>query len=189
VQSCLVFEDYQSSTRLSFPIKLNGKLITAGSSPYGPIQKPADPYYRNIQLKALAWNGYRAAIADYDPASGFPLNQTSVKNALVSYAYRDHPSYTLVGDPENRYHVLGVLNPDDKKKSSRLLIATTNRATLENAATVLRQRGVKGDLMTIDGGISTYLWSAKSGDLILPQTASGENVAALPHYLGVRSKN
>ena len=47
------FEDYKSSTRLSFPIKLKGTLITAGSSPYGPIQKPAEPYYRTIQLKAL----------------------------------------------------------------------------------------------------------------------------------------
>jgi hypothetical protein len=183
------FEDYKNSTRLSFPIKLNGKVITAGSSPYGPIQKPADPYYRNIQLKALTWNSDNAAISDYNPANGSPLNQSSVKNALVSYAYRDHPSYALVGDPENRYHVLGVLNPDDDKKASRLLIVTTNRATLENAANVLRQRGVKGDFMTIDGGISTYLWSVKSGDRILPQAASGENVAALPHYLGVRSKH
>lgn len=183
------FEDYKSSTRLSFPIKLNGKVITAGSSPYGPIQKPADPYYRKIQLKALTWSGDKSAIADYNPTNGSPLNQSSVKNALVSYAYRDHPSYALAGDPENRYHVLGVLNPDDEKKASRLLIVTTNRATLENAANVLRQRGVKGDFMTIDGGISAYLWSVKSGNLILPQAASGENVAALPHYLGVRSKN
>jgi hypothetical protein len=183
------FEDYKSSTRLSFPIKLNGKVVTAGSSPYGPIQKPAAPYYRNIQLKVLTWNDDKATIANYNPVSGSPLNQASVKNALVSYAYRDHPSYALAGDPENRYHVLGVLNPDNDQKASRLLIATTNRATLKNAANVLRQRGVKGDLMTIDGGISTYLWGAKSGDFILPQAASGENVAALPHYLGVRSKN
>ncbi len=146
-------------------------------------------YYRSIQLKALTWSGDKATISNYSPASGSPLNQSSVKNALVSYAYLDHPSYALAGDPENRYHVLGILSTNNDKKANRLLIATTNRATLENAANILRQRGVKGDLMTIDGGISTYLWSAKSGDRILPQAASGENVAALPHYLGVRSKN
>jgi hypothetical protein len=182
------FEDYQSSTRLSFPIKLNGKLMTAGSSPYGPIQKPSDPYYRKVQLKALTWTHDKATISTYNPASGSPLNQSEVKNGLVSYAYRDHPSYALTGDPQNRYHVLGVLNPEDDKQANRLLIATANRATLEDAAHVLRQRGVKGDLMTVDGGISTYLWSVKPGDLILPQVASGDNIAALPHYLGIRSK-
>lgn len=182
------FEDYKNSTRLSFPIKLNGKLMTAGSSPYGPIQKPADPYYRKVQLKALTWNRDKATISAYNPASGSPLNQSEVKNGLVSYAYRDHPSYALAGDPQNRYHVLGVLNPEDDKKANRLLIATANRATLENAANILHQHGVKGDLMTVDGGISTYLWSVKSGELILPQVASGENIAALPHYLGIRSK-
>jgi hypothetical protein len=183
------FEDYNSSTRLSFPIKLNGKLMTAGSSPYGPIQKPTDPYYRKVQLKALTWNRDKATISAYNPASGSPLNQSEVKNGLVSYAYRDHPSYALAGDPQNRYHVLGVLNPEDDKQANRLLIATTDQATLEDAAHILRQHGVKGDLMTVDGGISTYLWSVKSGDLILPQVASGENIAALPHYLGIRAKN
>jgi hypothetical protein len=183
------FEDYQSVTRLSFPIKLNGKVMTAGSSPYGPIQKPADPYYRNIQLKVLTWDNEKATVSTYNSKNGYPLSQANIKNGLVSYAYQDHPSYALAGDPENRYHVFGVLNPDDANKTSRLLIATVNQATLESTATILRQRGVKGELMTIDGGISTYLWSIRSGDLILPQVAKGEKVAALPHYLGIRSKN
>lgn len=182
------FEEYQKSTRLSFPLKLNGTVITTGSSPYGPIPKPADPYYRNIQLKALIWSNTKATIAPYNPANGSPLNQASVQNALVSYRYKDHPAYALAGDPANRYHVLGILNPTDAGKTNRLLIATSDRTTLERAANVLRQQGVKGDLMTIDGGISTYLWSDRDGDLILPQVADGEKVPALPHYLGIRSK-
>jgi hypothetical protein len=181
------FEDYERSTRLSFPLKLNGKVITAGSSPYGPIPKPAAAYYRDIQLRALIWDNTKATITPYNPANGSPLDRASVRNALVSYAYRDHPAYALAGDPENRYHVLGILNPKDAGKTNRLLIATTNRATLERAANVLRQQGVKGDLMTIDGGISTYLWSNRAGDLILPQAADGEKIPSLPHYLGIRS--
>jgi hypothetical protein len=176
------FEDYQSSTRLSFPIKLNGKLITTGSSPYGPIPKPADAYYQTIQLKALTWNNQTATISNYDPKTGYPLNQPTIKNGLVSYAYQDHPSYALAGDPANRYHVIGI-----DAKQNHLLIATSNRTTLKQAAEILRQQGVTGDIMTIDGGISTYLWTAK-GDLILPQVAGGEQAAALPHYLGIRIK-
>jgi hypothetical protein len=182
------FEDYKNSTRLSFPLKINGNVMTAGSSPYGPIPKPADPYYRKIQLQALTWDNTKATLSAYNPTNGYPLNQASVKNALVSYRYQDHPAYALAGDPENRYHVLGILNPQDAGPSNRLLIATTNRATLERGAKVLRQQGVKGELMTIDGGISTYLWSAQAGDLILPQNAEGEKVPALPHYLGIRAK-
>ena len=183
------FEDYKSSTRLSFPIKVKGVLITTGSSPYGPIQEPADPYYQTIQLKALTWDNEKAIISSYDPVTGYPLNQPSVQNGVVSYAYPDHPAYVLADDPINRYHVIGILNGDDAGKGNRLLIATANRTTLQHAAEVLRQRGVTGDIMTIDGGISTYLWSAKLGNLILPQAAEGEKVPALPHYFGIRSKN
>lgn len=33
--NCAFFEEYKPSTQLSFPVKLNGKVVTAGSSPYG----------------------------------------------------------------------------------------------------------------------------------------------------------
>lgn len=183
------FEDYKRSTRLSFPIKFNGKIMTAGSSPYGPIPKPADPYYHTIQLKALTWQEGQVSIINYSPTNGSPLNQSNVANGLVSYAYQDHPAYALAGDPVNRYHVLGVIHNDKDPQAHRLLIATVNRATLAEAAAVLRQRGVNSDLMTIDGGISTYLWTTKVGTLVLPQVAEGEKEAALPHYLGIRSQN
>jgi hypothetical protein len=184
------FEDYQKSTRLSFPIKLNGTIITAGSSPYGPIAKPKDPYYKTIQLRALMWNEKTVVIVPYDSKTGAPLNQSGLRNAIVSYAYRDHPAVTLAGDPPNRYHVLGVKDSDvSQAGAEQLLIATANRTTLEKAAQVLRQQGVTGDMMTVDGGISTYLYSPKVGNIVLPQAASGEKEAALPHYLGFRAKN
>ncbi|MBW4519002.1 MAG: hypothetical protein KME16_04795 [Scytolyngbya sp. HA4215-MV1] len=181
------FEDYQPSTRLSFPIKLNGKVITAGSSSYGPIPQSADPAYRTVQLKVLIWGEGQARITNYDPNSGAPLTQPDVQNAIVSYAYRDHPAYRLAGDPVNRYHILGV-RAEVGERSPSLVIATADRATLEETAQVLRRSGVEGDLITIDGGISTYLWNAQVGDLILPQVVTGEKVAALPHYLKIRPR-
>ena len=184
------FEEYESSTRLSFPIKLNGVLISGGSSPYGPVQKPADAYYRRVKLKALVWDSDTVKIIDYDPATGYPLNQPDIENALVSYDYRDHPAYVLADDPVNYYHVIGIVESEkDSKAGNKLLVATAARSTLKQAAEMLRQRGVKGTIMTIDGGISTYLWNVKAGDLVLPQVASGETVPALPHYLGIRSKD
>jgi hypothetical protein len=55
--NCSFFEQYQSSTQLSFPIKLNGVVISGGTSPYGPIKQPKDKYYSNIHLKALVRHG------------------------------------------------------------------------------------------------------------------------------------
>ena len=182
------FEEYESSTRLSFPIKLDGTLISGGSGPYGPIKKPADPYYRHVKLKALVWDSDTVKITSYDPATGYPLNQPNIENALVSYDYRDHPAYVLADDPVNYYHVIGIVESEEDSTRNKLLVATANRSTLKQAAKILRQRDVTGPIMTIDGGISTYLWNVKAGNLVLPQVASGEKVPALPHYLGIRSK-
>jgi hypothetical protein len=46
-------------------------------------------------------NDRHVEIADYDPKTGSPLNQMRVKNAIVSYEYKDHPAYLLGGDPPN----------------------------------------------------------------------------------------
>ena len=184
------FEEYQSSTRLSFPIKLNGALISGGSSPYGPIPNPTDAYYRQVTLKALVWDSNTVAITRYDPATGYPLNQPGVENALVSYDYRDHSAYVLADDPVNYYHVMGIVESEEGSRAgNQLLIATAARSTLAQAAAILRQRGVQGTIMTLDGGISTYLWNVKAGNLVLPQVAAGEKVPALPHYLGIRAKD
>jgi hypothetical protein len=182
------FEDYTASSRLSFPIKLDSKVITGGSSPYGPISNPADPAYKNIHLKALRWDDRHVEIADYDPKTGSPLNQPTVKNAIVSYEYTDHPAHLLSGDPPNRYHVLGIFKQGNE--GTMLAIVTVNRATLEEAARLLRQSGlgVKDPIMTFDGGTSTYLFSAQQGRLLLPQAVGSKSEAVLPHYLGFRRK-
>jgi hypothetical protein len=186
------FEDYQSSSRLSFPIKINGKLFTGGSSPYGPIRKPADPHYKTVRLKALIWNDRQVSIMDYKPSTGAPLNQDAVQNAMVSYQYQDHPAYVFSPQAINRYYLLGTLDQDGKPGDETLVTLTMIRGTLAESAQVLREFGVKSEILTLDGGSSTYLFSNQAGAITIPQPAqSGDddpNLRKLPHYLGFRSK-
>lgn len=187
--NCAFFEEYKASTQLSFPLKLNSKLVTAGSSPYGPVRKPANKYYRNIRLKALVWDDNHVYITDYNPANGAPLNKPTVKNAIVTYVAKDHPAKVLGRDQINRYHVISTLDQDGKKGDELLLILTVNRATLDEASRQLRLLGVKSDIITIDGGSSTYLFNSRLGNIMLPfaaQDSSGLAIRNLPHYLGVR---
>ena len=189
--NCAFFEQYKSSTQLSFPIKLNGEVITAGSSPYGPIRQPMDRFYGTIRLKALVWDDKRAYITDYDPATGAPLNKIGVQNAIVSYQYSDHPAKVLAQNQVNRYHVIGTLDFDGKGGDELLLIMTVNQATLDKAADLLRQLGVREDIITVDGGSSTYLFNSRIGNIMLPQSGNPKNSPSfrnLPHYLGFRKR-
>jgi hypothetical protein len=189
--NCSFFDQYKSSSQLSFPIKFNGVVLTGGHSPYGPVSKPADEFYRTIRLKALVWDEKGAYITNYDPASGAPLNQSNVQNAVVSYQYSDHPAKVLSKNQVNRYQVVGTLDFDGVKGDELLLIVTANRSTLDQAADLLRQLGVKGDIMTLDGGSSTYLFNSQKGNLILPHPPNrgdSPTFRKLPHYLGFRSR-
>jgi hypothetical protein len=171
------FEDYDPTTALSFPVKAGGALVSAGSSPYGPVPAPKHSYYRGITLRVLSWDGQGARIEPYQPATGTPLDRPDIRDAVVTYAYPDHPSYVLDADPANRYQVLGLSG------GRYLLIATVEHATLDAAAKLLRDKGVSGDILTFDGGISTFLWSAGRGVLVPVRNNDG----ALPHYLCVHS--
>ncbi|MBD2255354.1 hypothetical protein [Nostoc parmelioides] len=187
--NCSFFEQYQSSTQLSFPIKLNGVVVSGGNSPYGPIKEPKDKFYSTIRLKALVWDEQQAYITDYDSISGAPLNQKAVKNALVSYKYSDHPAKVLAQNQVNKYQVIGTLDKDGRKGDEQLLIMTVNQATLDEAASLLRNLGVKGDIITVDGGRSTYLFNSKMGNIVLPQLSNPQENPTfrhLPHYLGIR---
>lgn len=189
--NCSFFEQYKSSTQLSFPIKLNGKVISAGNSPYGPISQPRDAFYSKVRLKALVWDDKQAYITDYDPTTGAPLNERGVQNAIVTYKYSDHPAKVLAQNQANRYYVIGTLNFDGIKGDELLLIVTVNKATLDEAADLLRQLGVKGDIITVDGGTSTYLFNSRMGNIMLPQSANPKDSPSfrnLPHYLGFRKR-
>ncbi|MEH2159838.1 MAG: hypothetical protein V7K38_02055 [Nostoc sp.] len=190
--NCSFFEQYESSTQLSFPIKLNGVVITGGTSPYGPIKEPKDKYYSNIRLKALVWNNKQAYITDYDQVSGTPLNQNVVKNAIVTYRYSDHPAKVLAQNQANKYQLIGTLDKDGVNGNELLLIMTVKQATLDEAADLLRKLGVKGDIITVDGGRSTYLFNSQNGNIIVPQLSNlqeNPTFRNLPHYLGFRKKS
>ncbi|WP_392532878.1 hypothetical protein [Nostoc sp. C117] len=190
--NCSFFEQYESSSELSFPIKLNDVVISGGNSPYGPIKEPKDQYYRNIHLKALVWDDKQAYITNYDPLSGATLNQKTVKNAIVTYEYSDHPAKVLAKNQVNKYQLIGTLNKDGVKGDELLLIMTVNQATLDEGADLLRKLGVKGDIITVDGGRSTYLFNSQSGNIIVPQQSNSQENPAfrnLPHYLGFRKKS
>ncbi|QKQ75783.1 phosphodiester glycosidase family protein [Nostoc sp. TCL240-02] len=189
--NCSFFEQYESSTQLSFPIKLNGVVISGGNSPYGPIKEPKDKYYSNIRLKALVWDNKQASITDYNQVSGAPLNQKAVKNAIVTYRYSDHPAKVLAQNQANKYQIIGTLDKDGVKGDELLLIMTVKKATLDEAADLLRKLGVKGDIITVDGGRSTYLFNSQNGNIIVPQLSNPQENPAfrnLPHYLGFRKK-
>lgn len=188
--NCAFFEQYKLTTQLSFPIKNNGEIITAGSSPYGPIHNPKHKFYRQVQLKALVWDEQGAYITDYNPISGVPLNQVNVKNAIVSYQYNDHPAKVLANNQINRYHVIGTLS-ENGVNSDTLLILTVKKATLDEAAELLRNLGVKSDIMTIDGGSSTYLFNSQIGNIMRPGPSylnCGLIFRKLPHYLAFRKR-
>jgi hypothetical protein len=177
------FEEYDDSTRLSFPIQTGGALISAGSSPYGPVAAPKHPHYRTVELKAMQWTGSGLTIGRYDPGTGAPLSQPGGREAVVTYAYTDHPSYVLNRDPPNRYQLLGGLDADGRDGAEHLLVVTVERATLAAAADLLRAEGATGDILTFDGGVSTFLWSGTGGTLVSPTNRDG----ALPHYLCIHS--
>ncbi|MCZ0905074.1 hypothetical protein ON021_34790, partial [Microcoleus sp. HI-ES] len=86
------------------------------------------------------------------------MNQKEVQNAVVTYEYKDHPAKLISKNPANRYHVIGTLDKDGRKGNELLAIITVNEATLDAAAKLMREFGVKGDIVTIDGGLSTYLF-------------------------------
>ncbi len=51
--------------------------------------------------------------------------------------------------------------------------------------------GVKGDIITIDGGSSTYLFNSQVGNIILPRPSyplAGLIFRKLPHYLAFRKR-
>ncbi len=185
------FEQYEESTQLSFPVKLGGKVLTGGSSPYGPTEFPKHAYYRTAQLCALLLFGDSAAITPYNPRSGFPLNRPDIPDAIVSYSYRDHPAKVLGGNPRNRYLLVGLTGRRKVPGRQYLMILSIVGTSLDEGAAAMREAGARGKILTLDGGTSVFLRSRNRGVILRPQAgpagSSGEP-RALPHYLLVFSR-
>ncbi|MEH1853813.1 MAG: hypothetical protein V7L11_19560 [Nostoc sp.] len=72
----------------------------------------------------------------------------------------------------NKYQLIGTLNKDGVKGDELLAIITVNQATLDEGADLLRKLGVKGYIITVDGGKSTYLFNSQQGNIIVPQLSN-----------------
>ncbi|MEH2402023.1 MAG: hypothetical protein V7K19_01940 [Nostoc sp.] len=83
--NCSLFEQYQSSSQLSFPIKLNGVVISGGTSPYGPIKQPKEKYYTNIHLKALVLQG-GSQKPKFKSQKYYGISSLGLFNGLLIYA-------------------------------------------------------------------------------------------------------
>ena len=180
--NCSFFERYDPATELSFPIKRDGKIITGGSSPYGPCANPADDRYKIVTLKALVWNERAIQIVDYDHKTGGILNNEAFPNGLVSYDYKDHPANILAGDPVGQYQLMGTFPTRDGGLPDVLFVLTIVKGRMVEGAEILKRNGVAGTILTVDGGPSTHLWTTKHGAVMTTESKT------LPHYLGFRAR-
>jgi hypothetical protein len=176
------FERYNLATELSFPIKQNGKIITGGSSPYGPVEAPKDERYKSVILKALVWNDHAVKVVDYDHKTGGVLNGTAFPNGLVTYDYKDHPANVLAGDPVGQYQLMGTFPTRDGGLPDVLFVLTIIKGRMVEGAEVLKRNGVAGTIVTVDGGPSTHLCTKESGVVIATESKT------LPHFLGFRAR-
>jgi hypothetical protein len=180
--NCSFFERYDPVTELSFPIKRAGRILTGGSSPYGPCKAPRDARYKDVKLKALVWNDHAINVVDYDHVTGGILNDPIFPDALVTYDYRDHPATVLAGDPVGQYQLLGTFPTRDGGLPDVLYVLTILKGRMADGAALLRHNGLAGTVLTVDGGPSTHLWHYKEGSVITTESKS------LPHYLGFRAR-
>jgi hypothetical protein len=181
------FEQHETATQFAFPLKHQGKVLSGGNSPYGPRQTPADPQFKDVKLLALSWKPGGVAIVPYSPATGAPLTDNRIAEAVVSYDYRDHPAYRYLKETPNRFHLMGTIDADGKPGDELLAIVTVNQATLDQTAALLRDLGVTGSIMTIDGGASTYLFTPTTGAVTIPAPTDKAS-RQLPHYFVIRQR-
>lgn len=186
VVNAMFFEQYADSTQLSFPIKVNGKLLTGGSSPYGPNQNPKHPYYKTVQLLALVFNENSAKITAYGTSEKNVFQNDEIQNGLASYNYKDHPAAVFQGNRVTRFILAGTLNGDNQEGDEWLIIVIAKK-TIGEEADLLKNIGVKSDIISLDGGTSVFLYGPKFGLKEAPGfdsiTKDSIGVRELPHYL------
>jgi hypothetical protein len=173
------FERYEEATELTFPVKAAGRLVTGGSSRWGPCAAPADPRWAGVKLRALVWDAERCAIHDHDPASHASLG---LADGLVSYAWRDHPAAVLLNDPVDRHQMLAVAASRPGGPTDTLHVLTVAQGRMSEGAAHLTRSGAQGPVLTLDGGPSAHLWAAGQGALVAARTRR------LPHFLTILAR-
>lgn len=171
------------STQLAFPVARRGKVVTGGSSPYGPGQPGAETARWGQALRALAVGDSVAHVAAYDPATGMPLDRSAFAEAVVSYAPEAHPSRIAT-----RFQVLGALDADGDGVTETLLFATSDgQTTITAPVSLLSRLGVAHEAqVALDGGASVFVWNRRTGMLQQPAPAGGHDPQRLPHYFILR---
>ena len=173
----------EPTTQIAFPVARAGRVVTGGSSPYGPGRPGAEGERWGRPLRALGLGDTVAHVASYDPVTGSPLDQPAFADAVVSYAPDAHPSRIAT-----RFHVLGALDADGDGTTETLLVTTSDgRTTIDVPAALLTRLGVAPEaLLALDGGASVFVWSRQAGTLHRPTPAGGRDPQRLPHYLTLR---
>jgi hypothetical protein len=189
--NAMFFEEYKDSTQLSFPVKDKGRVISGGSSPYGPIKEATDKYYKNIVLKAMLFAKTGVVIKDYNFKSGYPLSKPKYKTGFITYNYSDHPAKVLGSNQRNRYHLIGSINVAKTYGDELLLILTIDRGTLDNAAKELTDLGAGKQIATMDGGSSVFIWNRNLNNVLEPETKeplSAGLPVLIPHFIAFVKK-
>jgi hypothetical protein len=186
------FESFDPITQMAFPIKKDGAILTAGSSPSGPCENPRLPIFKEMQLKALVWTDSSVAIQNYDPKTGIPLTQEQYSNGLVTYAYDEHPANIFRPNVPDRFMLIGTARTPGNAADNLVVIMTFNKGNIEFAAAHLKELGIKSDIIALGGSASAFLYHRKKGMLEGPGVSlgnSGVSQIKLPHFLFFSKKD
>ncbi len=186
------FESFDPITQMAFPIKKDGTILTAGSSPSGPCENPRLPIFKDVQLKALVWTDSTASIQDYDPKTGTPLTQDQYGNGLVTYAYDEHPANIFRPNVPDRFMLIGTARTPGNTTDNLVVIMTFNKGNIEFAAAHLKELGIKSNIIALGGSASAFLYHRKKGMLEAPGVSLGNSMLSqikLPHFLFFSQKD
>ena len=187
----------EPSSQIAFPLAIadpggvavGGRVVTGGSSPYGPGRPGAGARRWGRPLRALgldaptdpptAGAGLGARVVDVDRQSGAPLGRPGFRDAVASYAPDAHPTRIAT-----RFHVLGVTDGDRDGRTETLVVVTSDgRTRIGAAASLLTRLGAAPeDQVALDGGASVLVWTPRAGWLHRPSPIRGRP-QPLPHYL------
>ena len=173
----------EPSSQVAFPLAIGARVVTGGSSPYGPGRPGAEAKRWGRPLRALGLDTL-ARVAEYDRQSGAPLGRPGFEDAVVSYAPDAHPTRIAT-----RFHVLGALDTDGDGVTETLVVVTSDgRTRIDAAASLLSRLGVAaGAQIALDGGASVLVWTPRAGTLHRPSPIGGRP-QPLPHYLVFRPR-
>ena len=177
------FEEYTDTTRLSFPIKNKGEVLTGGSSPYGPQANPKHEYYKTTQLLSLSFYNGKAEIQQFGTADRNVFQSDEIQNGIATYNYKDHPAVIIAKNRVTRFILAGTMDMDKEDGDEWLLIVIAKN-TIGNVANVLKKVGVTSEILSFDGGSSVLLYGPKFG--VIEHPGINSNVMTdwkLPHYI------